>query len=215
MEDVLSVYARPYDPRYPVVCLDESNKLLEAHTPGHIPLPPTAESGAVQRIDYSYQPRGCANLFMVCEPLRGWRRVAVSEQRRGIDVAEQLRRIVDEDFPEAERIVLVTDNLNVHHAGVLYERYPPEEARRIAEKLEWHYTPKHGSWLNVAEIELSVLHQQCLPRYRRIPDVPTLQYEVSAWEQARNAEAVAVDWQFTTADARIKLKRLYPIIISS
>ena len=153
-------------------------------------------------------------MFMVCEPLAGKRRVAngvITQRRTGVDVAEQFKQIVDQDYPDAQRITLVMDNLNTHHLGVLYDRYPPQEARRIAEKLEIHYTPLHGSWLNIAEIEFSVLHKQCLPPKRHIPDIPTLRDEVTAWTQARNAITSSVDWHFTPADARIKLKRLYPV----
>ena len=156
MEDVLAVYARPYDARYPVICADESNKVLHAETrPPQGPQP-----GQPGRVDYSYDPAGTVNLFLFSEPLRGWRRVAVTERRTGLDFAAQLRQLVEEDYPAAERIVLVVDNLNTHHPGVLYEAFAPEQARQIAERLEWHYTPKHGSWLNMAEIELSVLTRQ-------------------------------------------------------
>jgi hypothetical protein len=211
MEDVLSIYARPYDPARPVVCFDEGGKVLEEHTQGREPVAPTVESGAVQRVDYSYEPMGSANLFMVSEPLRGWRRVAVTERKRGVDVAEQFKQITDQDYPDAELITLIVDNVKTHHLGVLYERYPPEEARRIAEKLDLHYTPIHGSWLNIAEIEFAVLRKQCLPPLRRIPDAVTLQIELDAWADARNAHTARVDWHFTTPDARIKLKRLYPV----
>jgi hypothetical protein len=160
--------------------------------------------------DYEYKRGGMANLFMVCEPLRGWRRVAITEKRAAQDFARQLQKLVDEDFPNAKKIVLVTDNLNTHTMWSLYQTFPAEQARRILDKLEWHYTPEHGSWLNMAEIELSVMQQQCLDR--RIPDVPTLQREATAWETARNTEGAPINWQFTTKDARIKLKSLYPVI---
>ena len=208
MEDVLAVYARPYDARYPVICADESNKVLHAETRA----PQGPQPGQPGRVDDSYEPAGTVNLFLFTEPLRGWRRVAVTERRTGLDFAAQLRQLVEEDYPAAERIVLVVDNLNTHHPGVLYEAFPAEQARQIAERLEWHYTPKHGSWLNMAEIELSALAQQCLDR--RFPDRDTLQNEAAAWEAVRNAEEVVIDWRFTTEDARIKLKHLYPSIHS-
>jgi hypothetical protein len=211
MEDVLCVYQRPYDPLVPVVCFDETNKVLQAHLEGREPLTPSVESNALQRVDYTYQPKGSANIFMFCEPLRGWRRTAVTEHKAGIDLAPLLKRLVDEDFPDAERIVLVSDNLKTHHAGVLYDVYPPDEARRIAEKLEWHYTPVHGSWLNVAEIELSVLHRQCFPSWVRLASIEAVRMQVRPWEVARNTDTKGVDWHFTTSDARIKLRRLYPI----
>lgn len=213
MEDLLTIYARPYDPRYPVVCFDEGGKVLEGHTQGRAPLPPTPENGAAQRVDYSYEPAGSANLFMVVEPLRGWRRVAITERKRGLEVAEQFKQIVDQDFPDAERISVVLDNVKQHHLGVLYERYPPQEASRIAAKLDLHYTPIHGSWLNIAEIEFAVLRKQCLPPLRRIPDPDTLQSEVTAWAEECNTHTRKVRWHFTTPDARIKLMHLYPVPI--
>jgi hypothetical protein len=213
MENILALYARPYNLLYPVVCFDEGGKVLEKHTQGRGPLPPTVENGAAQRVDYSYEPAGSANLFMVVEPLRGWRRVAITERKRGLEVAEQLKQIVDEDFPHAERITLVLDNVKTHHLGVLYERYPPDEAARIAAKLDLHYTPIHGSWLNIAEIEFSVLREQCLPPLRRIPDPDTLQAEVNAWADMCNTHTRKVRWHFTTPDARIKLMHLYPVPI--
>lgn len=206
MEDVLAVYQRSYDPARPVVCFDESNKLLQSEKRRGEPAAPDA----VAKQDYSYAPQGHANLFMFCEPLRGWRRVAVTQRRCGSDLAEQLKRLVDEDYPSASVIVLVCDNLNTHHPGVLYERYAPAEARRIAERLEWHYTPEHGSWLNIAEIELSVLQAQCL--CRRIADQQTLAVECAANCARRNTAQGTVNWQFTAADARIKLRHLYPLI---
>jgi hypothetical protein len=206
MEDVLDVYQRPYDPQRPVVCLDEKSKELRDTPRGALPAAPGQEA----REDYEYARHGTANLFLAVEPLAGRRTVRVTERRTAQDFAEQLRRLVDEDYAEAERIVLVTDNLNIHRPACLYERFPPAEARRIAGKIEWHYTPEHGSWLNVAECELSVLARQCL--HRRIGDRATLVHEVQAWEVERNAAQVTIDWQFTAADARIKLKRLYPVI---
>ena len=214
MEDVLRVYERPYDPAYPVVCIDEKHKELRGHGAGREPLPPRPspdkEVARDTKEDHEYRRGGMANIFMVCEPLRGWRRVAITEQRTAQDFAGQLRQLVDEDFPDANKIILVTDNLNTHTMWSLYQTFPAEQARRILDKIEWHYTPEHGSWLNMAEIELSVIQQQCLDR--RIPDVPTLQQEAHAWEEARNAEGAVIKWQFTTKDARIKLRSLYPVI---
>lgn len=214
MEDVLAVYERPYDVLHPVVCLDEKGKELVAHTPGREPLPPKPgvgmEPGMEARQDYEYKRGGSANIFLACEPLRGWRRIAVTQDRTGGSFAHQLKQLVDEDFPHAHRVVLVTDNLNIHGVWSLYEVFPPQEAKRIADKLEWHYTPEHGSWLNMAELELSVLARQCLDR--RIPDVATLTHECDAWTTQRNAAQVTINWQFFNADARIKLRRLYPVV---
>lgn len=206
MEDVLSVYQRPYDPDRPVICLDETSKVLRSTPRGVIPMRPRES----MRQDYEYQRHGTANLFLSIEPLCGRRQVRVRNQRTGHDFAEVLRAIVDEDYPDADTIVLVVDNLNTHHPAALYEHFQPEEARRIAEKIEWHFTLEHGSWLNIAECELSALTRQCLKR--RIPDVSTLVIEVDAWTTGRNNANVTVDWQFTTDDARIKLKRLYPVL---
>jgi transposase len=206
MEDVLDVYQRPYDPQHPVVCLDEKSKELHTTPRGELPMQP----GRTRRQDYEYARQGVCNLFLAVEPLTGWRRVEVTEQRTAVDFAEQLRRLVEEDFAEAETIVLVTDNLNTHTLACLYQRFEPAHARRIAAKLEWHYTPEHGSWLNMAECELAVLSRQCLAR--RIPDKATLITEVAAWEATRNARHVTIDWHFTAPDARIKLKRLYPVL---
>lgn len=206
MEDVLAVYQRPYDAKRPVVCLDEKSK--ELHTTPRAELP--IKAGRTKRQDYEYARQGVCNLFMAVEPLRGKRRVSVTDRRTALDFAEQLRLLVDEDYPEAEVVVLITDNLNTHTPACLYERFEPAEAHRIASKLEWHYTPEHGSWLNIAESELSVLSRQCLDR--RIPDQPTLVAEVAAWQARRNAAQVSVDWHFTAEDARIKLKRLYPVL---
>jgi hypothetical protein len=206
MEDVLAVYTRPYDPRRPQVCLDEtSRQLLAEVTP-----PRPAAPGHPRREDYEYVRQGVCNLFLVCEPLRGWRHVMVSDQRTRLDWAECVRQVVDVYFPDAEGITLVQDNLNTHTPASLYEAFPPAEAKRLADKLEIHYTPKHGSWLNMAEIELSVLAEQCLDR--RLPDRATLEQEVAAWEQRRNAAGHRINWRFTTADARIRLKHLYPAI---
>jgi transposase len=204
MEDVLSVYTRPYDPERPLICLDEVSKQLVGET--RCPRP--SQPGRPARYDYEYERRGTANLFLVCEPLRGRRHVAVTERRTKLDWAHVIKDLVDVHYPQAERIVLVLDNLHTHTPGSLYETFPPAEARRIAEKLEIHYTPKHGSWLNIAEIELSTLSGQCLDR--RIPDREMLEREVAAWESERNALGGAVNWQFTTEDARLKLKQLYP-----
>lgn len=206
MEDVLAVYQRPYDPRFPQVCMDEASKqLLDQITPPLLPTP-----GQPEREDYEYVRGGTANLFILCEPLRGWRHLTVTQRRTKVDWAHCIKALVDVHYPDAEKIVLVMDNLNTHTPASLYEAFPPAEARRIAERLEIHYTPKHGSWLNIAEIELSVLGRQCLDR--RIPDDATLMREVAAWEEGRNGADVVVNWRFTTADARIKLKHLYPSI---
>ena len=206
MEDVLEVYQRPYDPQRPLVCFDEGTKQQVKET--RLPLP--AKPGQMARYDYEYERNGTSNLFMFFAPLAAWRQVKVTDRRTMIDWAQCMRDLVDVHFPEAETIVVVMDNLNTHKLASLYQAFPPAEARRIAEKLEIHYTPKHGSWLNMAEIELSVLSRQCLNR--RMPDRPTLQHEISAWETQRNEAASTVNWRFTTADARIKLKRLYPTI---
>ena len=204
MEDVLEVYHRPYDARRPLVCLDEASKQLV----GEVVQPLPAEPGQPQRFDYEYVRNGTANLFMAVEPLLGWRSVHVTERRTAKDFAEVLRWLVEDLHPEADKVVLVLDNLNTHKLASLYEAFAPERARRIAEKLEIHHTPRHGSWLNVAEIELSVLARQCLER--RLASAGELKGEVAAWEDERNERAVEVRWRFTTADARIKLHRLYP-----
>jgi len=204
MEDVLDVYVRPYDPRFPQVCMDETSKQLVGET--RVPIP--AAPGRPVRYDYEYERQGVSNLFLFVEPLRGWRQVTVTDRRTKTDWAHAIQQVVDVHYPEAERIVLVLDNLNTHGLGSLYEAFPPEEARRLSRKLELHYTPKHGSWLNIAEIELSVLNGQCLDR--RIPEQAELAQAVAQWTQDRNTARRTVDWRFTTADARIKLKRLYP-----
>jgi hypothetical protein len=206
MEDVLEVYHCPYDPQRPLVCFDEGTKQQVKET--RLPLP--AQPGQLAKYDYEYERNGTSNLFMFFAPLEAWRHIKVTDRRTMIDWAQCMRDLVDVHFPDADRIVVVMDNLNTHKLASLYEAFPPAEARRIAEKLEIHYTPKHGSWLNMAEIELSVLSRQCLNR--RMPDQPTLQHEISAWETQRNDAASTVNWRFTTADARIKLKRLYPSI---
>jgi hypothetical protein len=204
MEDVLEVYHRPYDERRPLVCLDEASKQLVGETALPIPAAP----GQPERFDYEYVRHGTANLFMVSEPLLGWRAVQVTERRTAKDYAAVLRWLAEDIHPDAEVIVLVQDNLNTHTLASLYEAFPPEQARRLAGRFEVHYTPKHGSWLNVAEIELSVLARQCLDR--RIGSAGELRSEVGAWEEERNERAVEVRWRFTTAEARIKLHRLYP-----
>jgi DDE superfamily endonuclease len=208
MEDVLEVYTRPYDERFPQVCLDEKSKQLLADVREPVP----AGKGRPGRRDYEYERKGTANLFVVCEPLRGWRHVSVTERRTKIDWARCVKEIIDVYYPRAERIVLVMDNLNTHTPAALYETFDPAEARRLLEKLEIHYTPKHGSWLNMAEIELSMLARQCLGD-RRIPDRERLAGEVATWEGERNAAESSIDWRFTSAEARIKLKHLYPEIV--
>ena len=204
MEDVLDVYQSPYDPKRPVICIDEKSKELHSTPAGAIP----AKPGESERIDYEYERNDTANIFLWVEPLGQRREATVTDRRTYCDFAEQLQLLVDTQYPDAEKIVLVSDNLNTHSPAALYERFEPEEAHRIAQKIEWHYTPEHGSWLNIAEIELSVLSRQCLSC--RIPDKETLTREVTAWNRTRNSRQAAVNWQFRTADARIKLRRLYP-----
>ena len=206
MEDVLGVYKRPYDPNRPQVCLDEMPKQLV----GEKRVPVRARPGQPARYDYEYVRNGVANLFMAFEPLAGKRRVKVTERRTKKDWAHFVRELVDETYGDAELVVLVMDNLNTHTPASLYEAFPPAEAKRIADRLEIHYTPKHGSWLDMAEIELGILERQCLDR--RITDIEELRREVAAWESARNAKEAKVNWRFTTDDARIKLKKLYPSI---
>jgi DDE superfamily endonuclease len=208
MEDVLEVYHQPYDPQVPLVCMDEQPVQLikEIRTP----LP--AKAGQPERYDYEYERNGTATIFMFTEPLRGVRMVSVREHKTAVDWATEVQQLVERQYPQADRIRLVCDNLNTHGIGSLYEAFPPEQARRLAARLELHYTPKHGSWLNIAEIELSALTLQCLDR--RIPDLETLRAETHQWEQRRNASQKGVDWQFSAHDARIKLKRLYPQIQS-
>ena len=206
MEDVLEVYTRPYDPKRPQVCMDETSKQLLAHTQEPLPMQP----GQSERYDYEYVRQGVANLFMFVEPLAGKRQVKVTERRTKIDWAEAMRELADVHYPEAETIVVVLDNLNTHSPASFYEAFEPDEARRLATRFEFHYTPKHGSWLNMAEIELSALSRQCLTR--RIAEQETLVAEIKAWKEERNASVVKVHWRFTTADARIKLVHLYPRI---
>ncbi len=208
MENVLEVYQRPYTSAVPVVCMDEASKQLVAETRTPLPVAPGQPPG----FDYEYERCGTANLFMFTEPLAGWRHVAVTDRRTKTDWAEQIRELLDVHYPDAQRITLVMDNLNTHHVASLYEAFEPAEARRLIRRLDVVYTPKHGSWLNIAEIELNVLSRQCLSR--RIDKKTFLRNEVAAWEADRNRTQTGVDWQFTTPDARVKLKRLYPQIQS-
>lgn len=209
MEDVLDVYKRPYNEKMPVVCMDESNKQLTKETR----TPIAAAPGREERFDTEYERNGTSNIFISFEPLAGKRRTKLTDQRTKKDWAHFIQELVDDDYPHAEKIVLVMDNLNTHNGSSLYETFEPAEAKRILDKLEIHYTPKHGSWLNMAEIELSHLSRQCLDR--RIPDKETITSEVKAWTDTRNKEKSVVNWQFTTEDARIKLKRLYPTITNT
>ena len=206
MEDVLEVYQRPHDPTCPVVCLDETSRQLISET--RVPI--AAKPGQPARHDYEYERNGTANLFMLFAPLEGWRHVKVTDRHAAVDYAQVLKELSDTHFPGARKIVLVQDNLNIHKPASLYEAFPAAEARRLVERFEWHYTPKHGSWLDMAESELGVLSSQCLDR--RIPDKQTLTDEVVAWQDRRNKSHAKADWQFTTADARVKLKRLYPAL---
>jgi hypothetical protein len=206
MEEVLAVYTRPHDPDRPLVCLDESSKQLTKETRLAMPI----KQGRPARVDYEYERNGTANLFMMFAPLEGRRCVKVTERRTAVDFAHALKDLSDVHFPDAKQIVLVQDNLNTHTKASLYEAFPAAEARRLVERFEWHYTPKHGSWLNLAESELGVLSSQCLDR--RIPDQQTLIDEVAAWEHDRNRHHTKADWQFTTENARIKLKHLYPLL---
>jgi hypothetical protein len=204
MEDVLEVYQRPHDPKRPLVCLDETSKQLIIETRKPIAVKP----GQPAREDYEYERNGVANLFMMFAPLEGWRHVKVTDRRTAVDYAHVLKDLSETHFPGADKIVLVQDNLNTHTPASLYEAFPAAEARRLVERFEWHYTPKHGSWLDMAESELAVLSTQCLDR--RIPDKEKLTEEVAAWEQRRNTHHTRANWRFTTADARVKLARLYP-----
>jgi hypothetical protein len=206
MEDVLEVYHRPPDADCPVVCVDETSKQLTAETRAPIP----AEPGQPERYDYEYERNGTTNLFMLFAPLEGWRHVKVTDRHAAVDYAQMLKDLSDRHYPKAAKIVLVQDNLSTHKPASLYEAFPAVEARRLVERFEWHYTPKHGSWLNMAECELSVLSTQCLDR--RIADKQTLKKEVAAWQASRNKNHAKANWQFTSADARIKLKRLYPTL---
>ena len=204
MEDVLEVYHRPYDPKRPVVCMDETFKQLIGET--RQPLPP--RPGSVERIDHVYTRNGVASLFLACEPLAGWRHVAVTEHRRRTDWADFIRSLLEGRYRAADRVVLVMDQLNTHSPASLYQAFPPQEAKRLADRIEIHHTPTHGSWLNIAEIELSALARQCLSRRIARPD--TLTRHIAAWQDQRNARSTPVLWQFTTQDARIKLRSLYP-----
>ena len=204
MEDVLSVYTRPRDPDRPVVCLDETSKQLIAETRSPVAMRP----GLPARVDYEYARNGVANLFMMFAPLEGWRDVKVTDRRTAVDYAHVLKDLADVHFAQAETIVLIQDNLNTHAAASLYEAFPAAEARRLVQRFEWHYTPKHGSWLDLAESELGVLASQCLDR--RIPDKHAIINEVAAWVRERNKTHAVAEWHFTTNDARIKLKSLYP-----
>jgi hypothetical protein len=206
METVLDVYQRAYDPDFPVVCMDETSKQLVAET--RRPLPPLP--GEPQRYDYEYERHGTANIFLFTEPLGGWRHVSVTERHTKLDWALEVRELLDVRYPKAKRVILVSDNLNTHDYASLYEAFEPAEARRLMARLEMVHTPKHGSWLNIAEIELNVLSRQCF--CQMIGEAAILREQVAAWESDRNAQQKGVDWQFTTADARIKLKRLYPKI---
>jgi hypothetical protein len=206
MEDVLEVYQRPHDADYPLVCVDETSKQLISETR----VPVKAKPGRPARQDYEYKRNGTANIFMMFAPLEGWRHVDVTDRHTAVDYAHILKDLSDRHFPKAKKITLMQDNLNTHKPASLYEAFPPAEARRLVERFEWHYTPKHGSWLNMAESELSVLSGQCLDQ--RIPDKQILTEEVAAWQHSRNKKHTKADWHFTTADARVKLKRLYPAI---
>jgi len=204
MEDILDVYQRPYDPLMPVVCLDETNKQLIKET--RI----SEENGKGELVDYEYERNGVADVFMIFEPLAGKRETIVTGTRTSVDFAHVLKFISDEMYPQAEKIVLVEDNLNIHCAGSLYKAFPPEEARRLANRFEWHFTPKHASWLNMAEIEIGVMCRQAL--VKPFPDIESFRQQVKAWNFHRNIDCTTVNWRFTTKDARIKLKRLYPVL---
>jgi DDE superfamily endonuclease len=206
MEDVLSVYKRPYDPDYPQVCMDESSKQLVAEVRRSI----EAKAGKVRRQDHEYERKGTCNLFMFLEPLRGWRQVWVTEQRRKVEWAHCVKTLLEKVYPKAKKVVLVSDNLNTHTGGALYQAFPPAVAKGLCDRLEFHNTPKHGSWLNMAETELSVLTTQCLDR--RMDCAEFVKTETAAWEAHRNDTEAKVRWRFTTEDARIKLERLYPVI---
>jgi transposase len=208
MEDVLEVYKRPHSATHPLVCMDESSKQHIKETRKPLPVEP----GEPEKYDYEYERNGVSNLFLFFAPLMGWRHVKVTDQRTKVDWAHAMRELVDVHFPQADKICVVMDNLNTHHPASLYAAFSAQEARRIVDRLEFHYTPKHGSWLNMAEMEFSVLQRQCLDR--RIPDQPSLIRAVANWQAERNLKHVAVNWRFTTDDARIKLKRLYPVIES-
>ena len=209
MEDVLSVYARPHDPRRPLVCFDESNKEQHIEVVESLPV----AEGQPARTESTYERNGVSNMFMFFAPLENWRHVKVTDQRTKLDWAQCMKELVDIHFPDAERIVVMQDNLNTHTPASLYAAFEPQEAKRIWDRLEFHYTPKHGSWLNMAEIELSILSRQCLDR--RIPDQDALRRETAAWAERRNTAKATIEWRFTTTDARIKLKKLYPTLKAS
>ena len=204
MEDVLDIYERPYDPRFPVVCMDEQPVQLIGETRNLLPIEP----GQPERYDYEYRRNGTAVNFMFTEPLASWRKVSVRQTKTMIDWAQEIRELLDVDYADAEKVILVCDNLNTHKIPSLYVAFEPQEAKRLRDRLEMHFTPKHGSWLNIAEIELSLLTRQCLRQ--RVPDMETLQREAQAWYEKRNENQKSVDWQFTCEDARVRLKRLYP-----
>jgi hypothetical protein len=206
MEDVLQVYQLPYDPEYPVVCLDEASKQLI----GEVAIPVPAAPGRPARVDYEYERKGTCNLFMMCEPLRGWRHVRVTERRTRIDFAECIQELLYDHYPEATKVRLVMDNLNTHSGASLYEAFPPSEARRLLDRLEIHTTPKHGSWLDMAETEISIMNRQCLDR--RIDDAGVIRSEVGAWEGERNEKGCKIHWTFTVAAARLKLRKIYPSV---
>lgn len=206
MEDVLEVYKRPSDPTHPLVCMEESSKQLVKEVREPLPSEPRQPA----RYDSEYERNGVSTLFLFFDPLAGWRHLEVTEQRTALDWAYQVQHLIDVHYPKAQRITLVMDHLNTHSPASLYKAFTPEEARRLLERLEIHYTPKHGSWLDMAEIEFSILSKQCLDR--RIPDQATLKAEVQAWVAERNACSSTMEWRFTTKDARIKLKRLYPTL---
>ena len=205
MEDVLDVYHEPYDPSCPMICMDEQPIQMVKETRSSIPMEP----GEVERRDYQYDRVGVANAFMFCEPLAGQRYISITERRTSVDWAHEIKNLLDNRYPTAAKIRLVMDQLNTHNIGSLYKAFPAEEARRLAQRLEIHHTPKHGSWLNIAEIELSCMTKQCLKDY--IPDIETLSSETTAWFEQRNQDTVTVNWQFSTGKARTKLKRLYPV----
>ena len=208
MEDVLKVYERPYNEQFPVVCMDEQPTQLIKETRRKL----AVEQGKPERVDYEYERNGTATNFMFTEPLAGWRKVNVRLRKTAVDWADEIKELLDEDYPDVEKVVLICDNLNTHKVASFYEAFEPKEARRLFERLEIHYTPKHGSWLNVTEIELGVFTKQCLNQ--RIPEIEILRQEAKAWYGRRNVSQKSVDWQFTTEDARIKLKKLYPQIQS-
>ena len=208
MEDVLAVYARPYDPQKPVVCMDEKQYQKLGHAREPLPMRP----GSIEKVDSEYVRNGTCSIFIFNEPLAGWREAEALPRRTKVDWAHKVKWLLDEKYPDADVVVLVQDNLNTHNFSSLYEAFPPDEAFRLAQRLEMHYTPKHGSWLNMAECELSALAAQCLGE-RRIADIDTLNAELAAWHVRRNQTQKGIDWQFTTEDARIKLKRLYPVFL--